>query len=450
MKIEVLKRSHIKRNIIIVIVVIAIISAIILNFSSAKYRVSDSVPIINSEINYKVADLNMVSLYVKSGEGEYIEEDTIPSSGYTLNIEQSYCGLSNNGEIVKDDSISIVYENGLVNVLGISKKGTKCYLYFDIDTSITVQELIASYTNKLTRSNFSTAVTDTTTGTIYYETTSAGTTYYFAGAPTDNWVSFAGFYWRIIRINEDESIRIIYSGDEVSGPITTGEGTQIGTSAFNYTYRDNTYEGYMMGLDNQCTSGSCSGSTRTSSYSQSVSNRYDSTIKTVLDNWYENNLLEYSSKISQDAGFCGDRTYTSGYAYGTSSTEYSTKNRLNNDAPSLDCPDKNDLYTVSNSNGNGALIYPIGLISVDEVIYGGLVGGAEDNYLCTSQHYWTMSPYNFNGSRAFMTFVFRLGYPTNVNGYVYSTYGVRPVINLSPDVNISGSGTQTDPYVITE
>ena len=36
MKIEVLKRSHIKRNIIIVIVVIAIISAIILNFSSAN------------------------------------------------------------------------------------------------------------------------------------------------------------------------------------------------------------------------------------------------------------------------------------------------------------------------------------------------------------------------------------------------------------------------------
>ena len=450
MKFEVLKRSHVKRNIMISIGIVAIISACALTFTRAKYRTTESIKIVEGKINYKVPDFNMVALYIANESGEYVEADVIPASGYALNMEQSYCGQSQDGEIVKDDAVSFTYENGSMTFSNVTKKGTKCYLYFDIDTSIKVQELIASYTNKLTRSDFSTAVTDTTTGTIYYETTSAGTTYYFAGAPTDNWVSFAGFYWRIIRINEDESIRIIYSGDEVSGPITTGEGTQIGTSAFNYTYGDNTYEGYMMGLDNQCTSGSCSGSTRTSSYSQSISNSYDSTIKTVLDNWYENNLLEYSSKISQDAGFCGDRTYTSGYAYGTSSTEYSTKNRLNNDAPSLDCPDKNDLYTVSNSNGNGALIYPIGLISVDEVIYGGLVGGAEDNYLCTSQHYWTMSPYNFNGSRAFMIFVFRLGYPTNVNGYVYSTYGVRPVINLSPDVNISGSGTQTDPYVITE
>ena len=343
MKFEVLKRSHVKRNIMISIGIVAIISACALTFTRAKYRTTESIKIVEGKIKYKVPDFNMVALYIANESGEYVEADVIPASGYALNMEQSYCGQSQDGEIVKDDTVSFTYENGSMTFSNVTKKGTKCYLYFDIDTSIKVQELIASYKNKLTRSDFSTAVTDTITGTIYYETTSAGTTYYFAGAPTDKWVSFAGFYWRIIRINEDESIRIIYSGDEVSGPITTGEGTQIGTSAFNYTYGDNTYEGYMMGLDNQCTSGSCSGSTRTSSYSQSVSNRYDSTIKTVLDNWYENNLLEYSSKISQDAGFCGDRTYTSGYAYGTSSTEYSTKNRLNNDAPSLDCPDKNDL-----------------------------------------------------------------------------------------------------------
>ena len=63
-----------------------------------------------------------------------------------------------------------------------------------------------------------------------------------------------------------------------------------------------------MGLDNQCTSGSCSGSIKTSSYSQSVNNNYDSTIKGALDDWYQDNLIEYANSISRDAGFCGDRT----------------------------------------------------------------------------------------------------------------------------------------------
>ena len=80
MEFEVLKKSHVKRNIVIGVLVIFIISAIILDFTRAKYRVSDSVSLINSEINYKVPDLNMVSLYVANEEGAYIEEDVIPTS----------------------------------------------------------------------------------------------------------------------------------------------------------------------------------------------------------------------------------------------------------------------------------------------------------------------------------------------------------------------------------
>ena len=72
----------------IVRVVVLLITIIVSN-TFAKYRVRDSVPIINSEINYKVPDLNMVSLYVANEDGSYVEADTIPSSGYILNTEQS-------------------------------------------------------------------------------------------------------------------------------------------------------------------------------------------------------------------------------------------------------------------------------------------------------------------------------------------------------------------------
>ena len=444
MEFEVLKRSHIKRGIVIGVVVVFIISAIILNFTRAKYRSVSSVPIINSEINYKVPDLNMVSLYVANEEGVYEEADTIPSSGYTLNIEQSYCGRSNNGEIVKDDTVSIIYENGQVNVLGLTKKGTKCYLYFDIEDETSGEQILENYPTVLTRNDFSTIVKDATTGTIYYADTSKGRTFYFAGNPTDNWVQFAGFYWRIIRVNEDGSVRMIYQGTSAN---TTGANTQIQESTFSInsnTYKNNAYVGYMYALN------AVHGLTTNSG------------IKRVLDTWYENNLqINYAQYLSKKAGFCGDRqpstsssTSNGQGGTGTTPTYYGAYIRLVNSSknPTFDCQNSSDLYTVaSSSQGNKALNYPIGLITADEVAYAGGVWNTVNSgyYLYTGRVYWTMSPSNFH---------------TNGTAYVYYVNGngslnddsvptlinVRPVINLSPDVTITGSGTSTDPYTVVE
>ena len=444
MEFEVLKRSHIKRSIVIGVVVVFIISAIILNFTRAKYRSVSSVPIINSEINYKVPDLNMVSLYVANEEGVYEEADTIPSSGYTLNIEQSYCGRSNIGEVVKDDTVSIIYENGQVNVLGLTKKGTKCYLYFDIEDETSGEQILENYPTVLTRNDFSTIVKDATTGTIYYADTSKGRTFYFAGNPTDNWVQFAGFYWRIIRVNEDGSVRMIYQGTSAN---TTGANTQIQESTFSInsnTYKNNAYVGYMYALN------AVHGLTTNSG------------IKRVLDTWYENNLqINYAQYLSKKAGFCGDRqpstsssTSNGQGGTGTTPTYYGAYIRLVNSSknPTFDCQNSSDLYTVaSSSQGNKALNYPIGLITADEVAYAGGVWNTVNSgyYLYTGRVYWTMSPSNFH---------------TNGTAYVYYVNGngslnddsvptlinVRPVINLSPDVTITGSGTSTDPYTVVE
>ena len=86
-------------------------------------------------------------------------------------------------------------------------------------------------------------LTDNTTGTLYTAEDDWGTSYFYAGEVDNNWVRFAGFYWRIIRINGDGSIRLIYSGDSSSGPVETGEDTQIGISAFNEQRDDNAYVG---------------------------------------------------------------------------------------------------------------------------------------------------------------------------------------------------------------
>ena len=325
MEIEVLKRSHIKRSIVIGVFIVFIISAIILNFTSAKYRVTDTIPLINGEVNYKVPDLNMVSLYIANEGGTYEEADIIPSNGYALNIEQSYCGQSNNGEIVKDDTIILTYENGSMTFSNVTRKGTKCYLYFDIEeTSTSGEQILATKTIDDSRSGAITGtLTTDTTGTVYSAQDDWGTSYVYAGAPTDNWVSFAGFYWRIIRINGDGSIRMIYAGISTS---ESGTDDQIQVGVYNSANGDNAHVGYMYG------------STGASSYSATHANTNDSTIKEILDEWYQNNLTDYANYISTEAGFCNDRriatsseswhTNDTKRGYGTNQTYYAPYSRL--------------------------------------------------------------------------------------------------------------------------
>ena len=285
----------------------------------------------------------------------------------------------------------------------------------------------------------------TTNKGVYKTQDDWGDSYYFRGAVTNNWVKFAGYYWRIIRINGDGSIRLIYNGTSTA---TTGESTQIGTSTFNSSYNDNAYVGYMYG------------STGASSYAATHANTNNSTIKEVLDNWYQTNIASkgYGNKVSTEAGFCGDRepstsssTSNGSGGTGTTTTYYGGYIRLVNStkSPTLKCKNSSDLYTVSGSGkGNKALSNPVGLITADEIsIAGGLYTRNNSSYyLYTNQAYCTMSPLYFPSNTAEVFFV-------NSDGgighsWVNSGYGVRPVINLSADVKITGTGTSDNPYIV--
>ena len=428
MNFEILKRSHLKRNIIIGVVAVLIISAVILNFTRAKYRVTESIPLVNGTINYSLADLNAVAIYV-NGDNGYTKADTIPESGYVLNEEESYCTIDGN----RDDNISLSYDvtTKSLSVTPMTTRGTKCYLYFDEKGITNIEELIASKTIA-TRDSFSSTLTTDTTGTIYQAEDDDGTTYYFAGNPSDNWVQWAGHYWRIIRINGDGTIRLIYNGTSA-----TQTGIQIQTSAFNSSWNNNAYVGFKYTTNNVHGTGT------------------NSTILGVLNTWYQNNLASYASDIDMNAGFCNDRTPYSGSGTGKTATIYAVYNRLvTNKTPSFKCSNSSDLFTVSGaSKGNKALQYPIGLITADEVSYAGGVYGSTNTsyYLYTDQYYWTMSPYNFTAanSTAWVFIVSSAGRLNNFN-LVYRTHGVRPVINLKADTQFSsGDGTAETPFVVS-
>ena len=373
---------------------------------------------ITIEENEVTSDLTIAGIYIENN-GEYQKATNIPEEGYTLNTEESTC--NNNASIGWDSEEEQIY------VSNLNTTNTECTLYFDEHVPTAGETILVNYPTKLTRDDFSTTLTNTTTGTIYYEDTSKGRTYYFAGNPTDNWVQFGGFYWRIIRINEDGTIRMIYQGTSIN---TNASNASIGTSSFNSANNNNMYVGYM--YQNEQVHGLTS----------------NSTIKGVLDTWFQNNLMNEANKIDGNAGFCNDRTLYSGSGIGTSTTYYAAYNRLvNNKQPSFECSNSSDLFTTTGSaNGNKSLQYPIGLITADEIAYAGGVQNTINNqfYLYTETDYWTITPYSYPTATGFT-----MNYIGNFDfGDMRDTLDIRPVINLRADLNLSGSGTSTDPYRI--
>ena len=312
---------------------------------------------------------------------------------------------------------------------------------------------------ELPDSAFAKATTASDKG-MYKKADDLGTSYYYRGAVNNNWVKFGkdstgkDMYWRIIRVNGDGSIRMIYTGttdpkNESSvtgsnGVYMTGTGTQINatTYVFNRSSDKAEYVGYMYTVGQQ------HGITT------------DSTIKTTIDNWYKTTTLETDSAIkelvSQDQIFCNDRSASSTQTAAWTSTGtnyyYGAYGRLNsNKTPILTCLTESDKFTSKNSSiGNKALDYPVGLITADEVaMAGGKSGiGNMSYYLYTNQAYWSGSPHSFHPSGAALGFrVYSSGSLNNYN--VNTDYGARPVVSLSSKAKLSGNGTYNDVYTVS-
>ena len=124
------------------------------------------------------------------------------------------------------------------------------------------------------------APNDTETDGLYMAEDDEGESYYYRGAVKNNYVSFAGFTWRIIRRNGDGSVRLIYSGKSTTD---TGAAVTIGKSQFNSKYWDPTYEGYKYNEDfelheNNETTG-YTWFTNTSKYNYGTGYTFDETTK---------------------------------------------------------------------------------------------------------------------------------------------------------------------------
>ncbi len=462
-------------------------------------------------------------------------------TGYTFNPVTGYYTLT--GYSLKDPS-SIDYSTG--NYYTCASAYVSCTTMRRITKVTTSTNSSGASTYTATAYNHTAGIKgyDNSGTGMYASTDNSGDTFYYRGAVGGNYVKFGGYYWRVIRINGDGTIRMIYDGKT---PHENGESSsdrQVGTSAFNSYWADNAYVGYMYGdtSNNQVTestktfdynglspttkyyfgtSYTFDQSTRsfklsgdlvqatpkeyrekynTSNYYSCMSNssavtcqrlhhvmgglndttlrvkgiEYSSTsyetahkndvnsnMKTYLDNWYNNNLKSYDSKISKEAIYCNNRlpstrkdsTYTQ-EGYGIHPTMYNYDKFFDwqgtRKGPNLVCTQENDQFSVSSTSGNGELTNPIGLITADEVNMAGGRTSAQNRlyYLYSGTNYWTMSPSNlhswFYASEFFVSSSGELS-----SNRVYTGYGVRPVINLdSSNLVFTGTGTMQDPYVV--
>ena len=235
-------------------------------------------------------------------------------------------------------------------------------------------------------------------------------------------------YWRIVRVNGDGTIRLVYDG------VTLNKNGVIHDTAIKI--QESYYDAEFGFIEYK-----------------------DSETKKVVDDFYKNQLSTKYSEYIADSIFCNDtEKHSSNYVdmngqYIDDPTNawdeeiyYAGVNRVYSNKPKLTCTQDKDKYTKNKENGNALLAYPIALITADEVKMAGL---GTNSYFYNGDNYFTMTPaekFDYYGSRGTF-YCTGASLISSINNLV-SPITHRPVINLKADVVFTGSGTYDDPYVV--
>ena len=425
-----------------------------------------------SEYKYNIVIKDLLNTFVTNGYLKYkitstndgynmTEFKDIPKSSVATDTILAYSVVIPDG-VTQSYTIEFKYTNDesvdQSDDMGKKLSGT-LFITEGTEQPTLLSQILNDNPTRKTRDTYTDVFTNNTTGTLFTATEKnvhniADTTvYYYAGNTTNNWVKFAGYYWRIIRTNADGSIRMLYSGtshDTTSGYLSTPAIKFV----FNTSYNSPKYVGYMYGKNDD-------------TLVNARTNTNNSTIKTAIDNWYASNMTSYTKYLSTTAVYCNDRTEKTSGTYNTGSADfdYAPYARVwSTYSPTYDCTEASDAF--SGSNTSAKLTYPIALMTSDEIMRAGGKGGTSltspyawyylnsaNGSITGSTWWWLLSPSNWNVSRAYMFLVCGSLGPGYLDNYyvVNNTNGVRPAISLKSCVKTSGGdGSANAPYTIKE
>ena len=401
-----------------------------------------------------------------------LASNEIKSDDYTSNLteEDSLLNISKNivfnkdsgkykiSDVIRADPTTLDYKNSnyyiYYEAVAMNNSTNKLYTY-SLYSNITVYKIIGAtkanirskiqnlkeydcikYVLEVVKLTESEVKNDKSDKGLYSSLDDYGTSYYYRGNVVNNNVLFAGYKWKVVRINGDGSIRMIYNGD------INSSNDYISKAEYTTSSDKAKYSGYMYGIASD-------------TYEDIRKNEIDSNVKNILDDWYKTNIsAKKLDKYISDNGFCNDRSTS--YFSNINSFQWQSMYRTVYSKPTLKCPNVGkDLFTLKDSNvGNKSLIYPVGLVTTDELMFSGLNMNKMNRlaHLYSIDSFWTMSPYVFNSTVPATYNIVSTSSGFISNAYIKdTTRSIRPVINLKVDVEISGGiGTINDPYTIKE
>ena len=322
----------------------------------------------------------------------------LTSSSYSLSYS------NNTGEKALRPVINL---NGNLEVVGKGTSGSP----YSLKRTTLKETIMADNPVITTAPTLTTSSNNTSDASGLYKSTdtnSGNPTYYFRGDVTNNYVEFANLTWRIVRVNEDGTIRIVMQDG-------------INNNA-NYKY---------------------SSAYNNKSYMYYSGNNVESSVNQWLEQGDLQNIMieEDNLKYIATGNYFCDQAKVSynGGSYITSSGAdmliYSSY------TPNFKCS--------TDGNGHGIINSSVGLLTYDEVIFaGGYPGKANATYYLANSSitWWTMSPNGYNGSNSS---AWRITTNGSVSGnrtdYAHS---LRPVVNINADTLVAGFGKKDDPYRI--
>ena len=379
---------------------------------------SDSVTVpanTSKEIRIKLTSLNEVN---SKYELYYILDKTNDkvSVGYSKDTKDSVLGTVEGSSskmisiVVRNDSdtsskVTFKVLGGLLNNNLALKDGNS--LNQEVEPYRVLSKAILEDNKLITATpTLTTSSNNTNDASGLYSSTATNTgepTYYFRGNVTNNYVKFAGFTWRIVRINEDGTVRLI-----MQDGINNNTNYQFNSNYNNYTYMYYT----------------------------------NSNAKTTLENWYQTNIgskADLAKNVASGNYYCEQAKQKRADSYTSGSATMTTYNKY---TPDFKCE--------SDGNGKGIVNASVGLLNYDEVAYAGGYPYSNNNsyYLYNSAiDWWTMSPASFSGSYSCVWYISTSG--SNYDHHIYDTYHLRAVLNLTANTQIIGNGTSSNPYKIS-
>ena len=381
------------------------IKIIIQNNSNQNVKVTFKVH--GGLVNLEYDDIKKYGLAlkeIKSGDvilawtyvGNKVKPSHFPNKSDGYEVESVKC----NGKETSFDNY-----NWKLTLPNTNEEEITCEFVFR-DTQTLANKILSSNTLITDTPTLTTSSNNTSDKSGLYKSTATNTgkpTYYFRGNVENNYVSFAGFTWRIVRINEDGTVRIVMQ-DGINNNANY---------AFNSNYNNYTYMYYT-----------------------------NSQAKTTLESWYQTNIESKSDlvkNVASGAYYCEQAKAKYSDSMTSGSATMTTYNKY---TPDFKCS--------SDGNGKGIVNASVGLLTYDEVVYAGgyYAIGNKSYYLDNTTYFWTMSSAGFfSGSKSHVWIVNTAGAIADID--VSDIRRLRAVLNLNADTLVTGDGTSSDPFVVS-